>query len=258
MQRIKNDIQKVKRLINIARPAELPPLKPNNQTELGASQSTKKINLPLFGKKKMFGFDKLKMQASNQKAESSGENKKDHGESIEEFDDEDGGGDPKPTKENADEIIGDEKSESNPLSQKETKSCDEKTIESTSKTTSETLAKQKEATSPELSGEKMTTEEKPKNTTNQGKPHASATEISKSNISSREIANDESTVENNLNTNASNKNRSKNRNRSNKMRYQVDIDDTEEDLSPQKYSGWIPPVNQTGDGMTDLNSKYGY
>lgn len=55
------------------------------------------------------------------------------------------------------------------------------------------------------------------------------------------------------------KKRNRNRIRNDRNR---DIDaeciETEEPLASAKYSKWIPPENQTGDGYTDLNAKYGY
>lgn len=52
--------------------------------------------------------------------------------------------------------------------------------------------------------------------------------------------------------------RNRNRNRGEQMRDNIDIDDTEEVRDTEKYASWMPPENQAGDGITDLNSKYGY
>lgn len=54
------------------------------------------------------------------------------------------------------------------------------------------------------------------------------------------------------------KNRNRNRNRSNQNYERTDFDDSEELTDTTKYSGWIPPENQSGDGITNLNSKFGY
>lgn len=51
-----------------------------------------------------------------------------------------------------------------------------------------------------------------------------------------------------------NRNRNRNRNKNHRM----DYDESEELTDSTKYSGWVPPQDQQGDGMTDLNSKFGY
>lgn len=43
-----------------------------------------------------------------------------------------------------------------------------------------------------------------------------------------------------------------------KARENVDMDDAEEADEPEKFSQWVPPVNQAGDGYTELNDKFGY
>lgn len=52
-----------------------------------------------------------------------------------------------------------------------------------------------------------------------------------------------------------NRNRPRNRNR---VHERMDYDDSEELADSTKYSGWVPPEDQAGDGFTDLNSKFGY
>lgn len=36
-----------------------------------------------------------------------------------------------------------------------------------------------------------------------------------------------------------------------------DMEDAQTE-DPDKYSGWVPPQNQSGDGLTELNEKFGY
>lgn len=42
------------------------------------------------------------------------------------------------------------------------------------------------------------------------------------------------------------------------VRDNVDIEETEEETDKEKFSDWLPPSNQTGDGTTSLNEKLGY
>lgn len=46
------------------------------------------------------------------------------------------------------------------------------------------------------------------------------------------------------------------RNKKSKSRNDVDMDDVEE--RDDQYVGWVPPQNQSGDGRSSLNDKYGY
>lgn len=52
------------------------------------------------------------------------------------------------------------------------------------------------------------------------------------------------------------KKRNRIRIRTDKSRENVDFD--EEMVDTEKYSTWLPPQGQSGDGSTDLNVKYGY
>lgn len=52
------------------------------------------------------------------------------------------------------------------------------------------------------------------------------------------------------------KKRNRIRIRTDKSRENVDFD--EEMVDTEKYSTWVPPQGQSGDGNTDLNVKYGY
>ncbi|XP_067632230.1 kanadaptin [Eurosta solidaginis] len=48
------------------------------------------------------------------------------------------------------------------------------------------------------------------------------------------------------------------RQRLRQKRQGIDLDELEEHESSEKYAKWVPPPNQSGDGYTELNKKYGY
>lgn len=54
------------------------------------------------------------------------------------------------------------------------------------------------------------------------------------------------------------KRRNRMRIRGERGRENVDFDDSGELVDNEKYSTWVPPENQSGDGSTTLNDKYGY
>ncbi|XP_055325568.1 kanadaptin [Sitodiplosis mosellana] len=241
--RIKADIQKVKKLINIARPIDLPPLK-SDVTKSDGLQAKKKFELPLFGKKKTFGFDRLKQQATTTKQKKPSGNKVDEGEKIEEFDEDEN--DTKPSKQTTKSVCEGAANEiAIAEAPKVATNCDEEIKKSADATTTEESPETKER---QIIDEKKLSPSKISSDTDHHKPtpsqplHCTVERMAK---------NDPQPPA------SSTKNRNKNRSR-NKARQQIDIDDTEEDTSPQKYSGWVPPSDQKGDGITDLNSKYGY
>lgn len=219
---------------------ELPPLQPDQGTS-DASQAKK--TLPLFGKKKTFGFDKLKQQVSAPKSAPSNENQSRKDEAVEEFDED--AGDAKSKRKINKDVPQVTSSTDAP---KPPESCDTRKTENITAN---------QATS-KLAAEPVKPTEEP---TIQSTEKPNETETRKSKTSHPTIPSQSSSEEKCIPTSsesvASSRNRAKNRNR-NKIRHQVDIDDTEGDKSPQKYSGWVPPENQSGDGITELNSKYGY
>lgn len=253
MQRIKSDIQRVQKLINVAKPVELPPLK----MEKDATQIRK---LPLFGKKKTFGFDKLKSQVATKQPTTCTQSKASTSESIEEFDDdEDGNEASEKILENKNSNTGNvaEATKSmQPNNNAESKSCVALTPDFAEETNAKEIPPLNEKEKVKSKDEEEEEEEKIhecKKSMNSQKQQISS--------SSPSISSSASNVQNSSSSNSSsganNKQKTKNRQR-NKMRHQIDIDDTEEDTSPQKYSSWMPPENQSGDGQTALNSKYGY
>lgn len=80
--------------------------------------------------------------------------------------------------------------------------------------------------------------------------------LSKSIESSRTETPSESkeTQEKSLPRKPASKHKKNKKSRGNRM--EVDIDDIDE--RDDQYVGWVPPKNQSGDGMSSLNDKYGY
>lgn len=243
LQRIKLDIQRVQRLINIVKPIELPPLK-CEQTATDASKSKK--NLPLFGKKKSFGFEKLKLQVATKQPSSSNQNEADATDTIEEFDDDDDANANKTNEKTS--KIANSNAETISIAVESIKSIDEgnncelkstQELQCTKEIPPTTKEKRKENKKIHEHSESININEQHDSTNN-----------SLSNVNA-------STEGSGSSSRAANDKKSKNRHR-NKTRHHIDIDDTEEDTSPQKFSSWMPPENQTGDGITELNSKYGY
>ncbi|TMW43148.1 hypothetical protein DOY81_011770, partial [Sarcophaga bullata] len=60
------------------------------------------------------------------------------------------------------------------------------------------------------------------------------------------------------NSSSSNSKKRRQRVRQRGKRHEFDMDDSADYESSDKYAKWIPPDNQTGDGMTELNKKFGY
>lgn len=89
----------------------------------------------------------------------------------------------------------------------------------------------------------------PENETQIEKKEDSDENLEKPNISSESCSTEEESI-------VARKRRNRLRMRS--KRQEVDIDDLVEHETSDKYAKWIPPVNQTGDGLTSLNEKFGY
>lgn len=208
---------------------ELPPLKLASDPTV--ADAKKKPTLPLFGKKRTFGFGKPAPKAI--KIDDSSQHK-----NVEEFDDDDDddeGGDSGDTK------------------------ARESTSESTTKNAEDEVSKR--PTSPE----ELDKKEKEKSVEMDVSVQSSSSEMLPDDVKSVEKSvtnsNDEATSDARepAETTASCKRkRNRYRNRGEKGRGNIDIDYIEEPLESEKYSKWVPPQNQSGDGITDLNSKYGY
>lgn len=192
----------------------------------------KKPTLPLFGKKRTFGFGKPAPKAI--KIDSSQHN------DVEEFDDDDDreGG-----------VGGDN-------------TARESTSESVTINEKDNVSKQPSSSEELIESKKEKSPEKDVPAQNSGSSSKISTEDVESVEKSATSANDELACDASdpaAETTASCKRkRNRYRNRSEKGRGNIDIDDIEEPVESEKYSKWVPPQNQSGDGITDLNSKYGY
>lgn len=247
MQRIKADIQKVQKLINIAKPFELPSLNANTSTATHASSSSaqSKKSLPLFGKKKTFGFDKLKLQVTNKNVASASDDKAKQSESVEEFDEDDNDDSETKMANESKKIAVENEVIKEPITvdtamTKTTTGCDNPTDEMAPPAQAETIEMTNKSPAIDVSHDQS-------NSMGQ-LPIDNVDDDDNNQLATPQIGSS---------SGANNKIKTKNRQRK-KARQRIDIDEADEDTSPQKYSGWMPPENQTGDGMTSLNSKYGY
>lgn len=234
---------KIKKLINIARPIQLPPLEIVDNTAK-IDEQKKKGTLPLFGKKNTFGFNKQK-PAVTQISKEIHEEKQlvKENESIEEFDD--------------DDIEKDNDNHKN-VTESSTKINDLDKIKAMSTESpksnigidvqtdlSITLDSQKA----HLSSDHSITEK----VENLSDTIELKTEMS----ITKDTVNDNNLHLNTTNSNLTrNKSRNRKRNRSSAAHNQGN--NIDEDTSPDKFAAWLPPENQAGDGITNLNAKYGY
>lgn len=277
LQQIKGNLAKVRRLIIIARPADLPALKHDDATE---TMSKKKLELPLFGKKRTFGLSKSKtstapstittintpitstnipvddntMSADNERMDS-----------VEECDDDDGrvksqhnetvttnaNDNDRQTLVDADktvpvnatiDIVPDiKKPASLPID-----SIDIDGVESIASCSGDNIISSGSSTK-NIETDKTGYADEPKRSDKPAK--------------SIDIQCDEAKVKAANQTQHKSRNRNSNRARGQQQqqtRTHIDIDDDEEDKSPNKFANWLPPQNQSGDGITDLNSRFGY
>lgn len=254
LQQVKTNLAKVKRLINIVRPADLPPLKHPEISEPGAK---KKFELPLFGKKRTFGLGNPKATATSVNKQSNKNTKKtdltETPDFVEEFDDEDEDAEQSNTEKSQKEIVECEKAQNNEQS------------------TSERIVDKKQDKQPTADADETETVDSTISASQTEQP----TSFSSKSIVSEKIAEHQtnntiaqeqkpteqvrsSDKETDKSTNQiTHKSRQRNRQRGQK-RAHVDVDEAEEEHSPNKFSDWMPPENQSGDGITDLNSKFGY
>lgn len=216
----------------------MPPLKLNEDSKPQTSDSgKKKIALPLFGKKRTFGLGKT-TSTSNPIKPKVAKIEISHiepNDAVEEFDDEE-----------------DDKK----ISSKAPKSNDV-TPASDSVSKPETLDAVKETEKPVATSDNVLKAASP--------PPLKQDSQLKSLEPTSEVQNSPTEVQNTEQFNmeiesrtTSKRKRNRTRIRGDKNRDNIDIDDAEEVADSDKYSKWVPPENQSGDGITDLNSKFGY
>lgn len=221
---------------------ELPPLKLNACAKSPATDAKKKPSLPLFGKKRTFGFgNPMAAAAATAKATTKVAKIDDSSadRNLEEFDDDNEPADGSNSNSTIEPIAVNEETEV----PKRSPATDEREIIPVNKKESKKVAQTNVAT--ESSSSKITTDENKSTTTNTPDKFISAP------CETNEIVEHAETA-------ISKRKRNRNRNRGDKGRENIDMDEIAEPIESEKYSKWVPPENQSGDGITDLNTKYGY
>lgn len=220
MQRLTNEHNNLKRLIKIARPVDLMPM----HTETKRFDSTKKSNkLPLFGKRGTFKYSTVAPKSSKPIQQVHLPNNDEETEETDEM-----------------EPTGKEITKSEPI-EKDVRLLDDKNI--TDKPSTSTRSS--EQSKPVDVHQKLDIEQ---------------TSESQTTVTGNSEVNSQIPTPNGSSTNTSGNTTKKKRNRirirADKGRENVDFD--EEMVDTDKYSTWVPPQGQSGDGSTDLNEKYGY
>lgn len=203
VQQLKTDQTNLQRLINIARPIDLPPL----QTVTSPENAKPKMTLPLFGKRNTLKLttivkDPINNVSSDQMA-------------IEEHDE--------------------------PEIEEETPNteCNPNLTADHSATENSKKIKDKKLDKIEQLSPNDRLQNLHENVDADAESPVKASEIEKL-------------------SNAAKKRRNRIRLRGERGRDNVDFDDSEDVIDTEKYSTWLPPENQSGDGSTNLNDKYGY
>lgn len=253
---------KVRRLIIIVRPADLPALKRGDAAE---TTTKKKLELPLFGKKRTFGLAKSKAATTiaidatsstttttttistpiQTSIESKTNTANDQIDFVEEFDDDDTHIDT-PNKESL-------------TKEEDTDKCDKQhdDVNKMDHVTDENnmLDKKQPATENKDKTESVVCHDNNKKTDIEKISQPTTTE-SVQPVES--IQPEESESKMTTMTQTRHKSRNRNANRARGQRANIDVDEGDEEKSPNKFADWLPPQNQSGDGITDLNSKFGY
>ncbi|XP_017103550.2 kanadaptin [Drosophila bipectinata] len=248
-QRLKGEQQKVQRLLKIAKPTALP-FVTSNETLIGESSSTGvKKQLPMIGKRNQFSkFKVVRAAASTQPKPQSNAFASDE-EEVEEEDEEKRNEAEEPRK--PEEIVVAQTTEEKleELSTTESKNLEEQEPNAKSEVSQPTIPKTEV-----LKPEKVT----PDVTTVSSDTIASVTapveSIKESNTSVEEDVSEQGAED------AAQKKRRQRQRQRNKQRQDVDmdLDELAEHDDSDKYAKWVPPTNQSGDGITHLNEKFGY
>ncbi|XP_030556313.1 kanadaptin [Drosophila novamexicana] len=227
-QRIRGEQQKLQRLIRIAKPTALPFVTPKNKT---LDSNVAKKQLPMIGKRNQFSKFKVIKATPSVRAKASEE---------QEFEEEEEEQDEKEEKQEKEEMA--KETVANPAA------SGEEYAQELQEMTKKTVAKP-------APGE-VSKEIKPTAEPEADKRHVpvAAAETSTDLTAPEEDENAEEEAA------AQKKRRQRARQRNNKQRQDVDMDLNElaEHEDGDKYAKWVPPTNQSGDGFTHLNEKFGY
>jgi len=299
-QQLKAEIQKVKKLIKIAKPFDLPPISGTSKMLTDKKAPT----LPMFGKRNKFKFTIERTSTSKSETSTSKELKSDE----EEFEEDDEINEVKESKKRKEEEEYD-KSKEEPTQSETDKPIEmqiennkekdiqvklygpaiipkeilkQNTEDETSSTLMQSTDKEDNSLLEKSSEVKKSANEKVKddcitkfaNEDILNKVEPVTEWISKSpdsqepeQMESDETLTDDTVKESNKEKKLENSEmddiseinkKRKHRTRNRHRRENVDIDDYNEYIDNERQSDWVPPKNQSGDGRTLLNEKFGY
>ncbi|KAM7364013.1 kanadaptin [Cochliomyia hominivorax] len=233
-QRLKSEKVRVQRLIRIAKPVDLPFSTQITEQKQSQGQHMVKKQLPMIGKRNQFSkFKVIKMEVPKYNSKPA----KVFGSDEEEIEEDD---------EPVEKTCEENKQNLNNKSEYLPAIAEDNGITKKEKGEHETLTgKENETATTYSTNLKKSTEDEVCNT---GDFHEK---------SCKTIKTLPELVENNIENAKGNKKR-RQRIRQRGKRQEVDMDDDVEYESSDKYAKWVPPENQTGDGFTELNKKFGY